>query len=68
MIGTEESAGKMPTGPTAKMAVLQLRARRARPSMYLDAWLAATAGLHRRTREITFVLYDRVGENYLSRQ
>jgi len=27
MIGTEESAGKMPTGPTAKMAVLQLRAR-----------------------------------------
>ena len=27
MIGTEESAGKMPTDPTAKMAVLQLRAR-----------------------------------------
>ncbi len=67
MIGTEESAGKMPTGPTAKMAVLQLRARRARPSMYLDARLAATSGLQWRIREIPFVLYDRVGENYLPR-
>jgi hypothetical protein len=67
MIGTEESAGKMPTGPTAKMAVLQLRARRARPPCIWTLGLLRQAVYSGELGRYHLYVYDRVGENYLPR-